>query len=41
MYFYVSVQKNSFRQSVVECFQIMLKIDEYRHIFMEVDGVTR
>ena len=37
----VFFQKNTFRESVVECFQIMLRIDEYRSTFVETDGVTR
>ncbi|XP_028405002.1 V-type proton ATPase subunit H-like [Dendronephthya gigantea] len=36
----LSAAKNRFRESVVECFQIMLRIDEYRSTFVETDGVT-
>ncbi|XP_046839168.1 V-type proton ATPase subunit H-like [Xenia sp. Carnegie-2017] len=32
--------KNTYRESVVECFQIMLRIDEYRFTFVETDGIT-
>ena len=35
----LSATKNKFRESVVECFQIMLRIDEYRSTFVETDGV--
>lgn len=36
----LSAAKNKFRESVVECFQIMLRIDEYRATFVETDGIT-
>ena len=37
----IFLQKNKFRESVVECLQIMLRVDEYRTTFIETDGVTR
>lgn len=32
---------NEYVQTTARCLQVMLRLDEYRHAFVNVDGVTR
>lgn len=38
--FFTYLQSNEYIQAVCRCLQMMLRIDEYRFAFVQVDGIS-
>ena len=34
------LQGNEYHSTVARCLQMMLRVDSYRHVFVEVDGIS-